>query len=185
MNKIYKQNSDIKIHVTGFGPFEKFRKNISEKIAKLLYNEGIVTSYNRIEVSKYCIDKYLSSLNQKRNSLFIHFGLSPNTKNITIEFYSKNEFNGKKIDPKINIDHRIATKVPIRKIQFSKEVLIGYEPSNWFCNYLYYNSLNFVNTYCKNCFSLFIHLPLENIINIKDQYNAIKTIIMNLKKEVK
>jgi len=193
-----KKKKKLDVHVTGFKPFGKYKENPSKKIAKLLCSDKIAQTYWILNVSKTNIDvdvdMYFSDINQiitlestktktKTKTLLIHFGLNPNSENITIEMRAKNEFDCKKIDKKLSIDNYISTKIPIDKIKIkikmNKKIVIGSDAGTWLCNYIYYRSLKFANK--KSCFSLFVYLPLETVIPLKHQYDVVKYLVKTIK----
>lgn len=180
VNRIVLTNPNPKIHVTGFGPFGRFKTNPSEKICKLLAKKKIVETVKIFDVQKFSsdvADKYFSDINQliksNKKILLLHFGLHPSKRRVNIERMAKNKFDGKKINKKLPIKHVLPTNIPLIR---HKEFENSFDAGDWLCNYIYYRSLEFTNKN-PNWFSLFVHLPQEKFVSIEDQYKIVKKVI--------
>jgi poly-gamma-glutamate synthesis protein (capsule biosynthesis protein) len=183
INQMKVKKNNFVIHVTGFGPFGKFKKNPSKKIARLLFNKGIAQTHKVFDVplfSSMTADMYFSSIEKfadpEEKMLLLHFGLNPNRGCIIVEKRAKNEFQDKKINKNFPIDYYVTTKVE----NFGKKTITSTAAGNWLCNYIYYRSIEFTNKN-PNWFSLFIHLPPQGVVGIKDQYKIVNNIIKSIK----
>jgi poly-gamma-glutamate capsule biosynthesis protein CapA/YwtB (metallophosphatase superfamily)/pyrrolidone-carboxylate peptidase len=183
LTKMKNKEDNFIIYVTGFGPFGKFKKNPSQKVCHMFLIEGVAQEckvFNVPSFSSAIADSYFSDIEKfvdpKKKVLFLHFGLNPNRGCIIVEKRAKNEFEGKKINKGLPIDHHVSTKLE----SFGKKTITSTAAGDWLCNYIYYRSIEFTNKN-PNWFSLFIHLPPQGVISIKDQYKIVKNIIKSIK----
>jgi len=184
------------IIVTGFEPFSDFKNNISQEIADLISAEDF--SDFKISTSILSVDESGSreisdriECGEKIGAV-LHLGFSESATEILLERYARNKFqmripdnSGRKLTSG-NISpgkSKLETKLPTN---FIEKYLMGVSAIRWnedaggfVCNETYFRSL-LASSSNGLPLVLFIHLPSERIIPLKEQYEKILMICKSI-----
>ena len=185
-----------RIIVTGFEPFSDFKNNISQEIADLISAEDF--SDFKISTSILSVDESGSreisdriECGEKIGAV-LHLGFSESATEILLERYARNKFqmripdnSGRKLTSG-NISpgkSKLETKLPTN---FIEKYLMGVSAIRWnedaggfVCNETYFRSL-LASSSNGLPLVLFIHLPSERIIPLKEQYEKILMICKSI-----
>ena len=181
-----------RILVTGFQPFSNHITNISQQVVELISS----TEERRYQVESrvLSVDEEGSRETAKRIrsgekfDAVLHMGFSEDADAILIERFARNRLQMKTPDNSGRMvksemicqgDGILETNVEKSQIDFHLEGVIGIRWNNdaggFVCNETYYRSL--FAAYERNSpIVLFVHLPSDEIISIKQQLGPIKKI---------
>ena len=182
--------------LTGFGTFSNFKRNISQQVVELISAEEVFDF--KISTTILAVDETGSREvsdrieSGEKFDTILHLGFSENANEILLERYARNNFHMKIADNsgrlltsgKISPGHAILeTKVPRN---FIDNYLTGYSKIRWnedaggfVCNETYYRSL-LASSEMHQPVVLFIHLPSEKILSLKEQSGIITLICKSL-----
>ena len=182
--------------LTGFGTFSNFKRNISQQVVELISAEEVFDF--KISTAILAVDETGSREvsdrieSGEKFDTILHLGFSENANEILLERYARNNFHMKIADNsgrlltsgKISPGHAILeTKVPRN---FIDNYLTGYSKIRWnedaggfVCNETYYRSL-LASSEMHQPVVLFIHLPSERKLPLKEQYGIITSICKSL-----
>lgn len=182
--------------LTGFEPFSNFKRNISQQVVDLISAEGVFDF--KISTSILAVDENGSREvsdrieSGEKIGVVLHLGFSENANEILLERYARNNFHMKIADnsgrllTSGNISQGNAileTKVPR---SFIDNYLADYSKIRWnedaggfVCNETYYRSL-LASSEIHQPVVLFIHLPSEKILPLKEQYGIITSVCKSL-----
>ena len=182
--------------LTGFEPFSNFKRNISQQVVELISAEEVFDF--KISTTILAVDETGSREvsdrieSGEKFDTILHLGFSENANEILLERYARNNFHMKIADNsgrlltsgKISPGHAILeTKVPRN---FIDNYLTGYSKIRWnedaggfVCNETYYRSL-LASSEMHQPVVLFIHLPSEKILSLKEQSGIITLICKSL-----
>ena len=182
--------------LTGFETFSNFKRNISQQVVELISAEEVFDF--KISTSILAVDENGSREvsdrieSGEKFDTILHLGFSENANEILLERYARNNFHMKIADNsgrlltsgKISPGHAILeTKVPRN---FIDNYLTGYSKIRWnedaggfVCNETYYRSL-LASSEMHQPVVLFIHLPSERKLPLKEQYGIITSICKSL-----
>jgi len=189
-NLINKTCKELRVYLTGYGPFMDVTDNPSQALVNAIIKEkseiekdiGISIVYNDIlnvntthvdETIPKCYDIINDSITKENNVIhFItHFGVNSKETNIRLEKISKNCIKDSK-DPERPIVTSQCTnlycKLDLESMKDNLEklghnVVVSVDAGNYLCNYVYFKSnLNYdIN---DRVIPIFIHIPtIENI----------------------
>jgi pyroglutamyl-peptidase len=191
------------ISITGFGEFNGVKVNPSMKVVEAVQKKSEALSifegnikFNNLEVSvEKC--KEIATLSDNE-TLFIHIGVDAGSSHIKLEQFAYNNMTFRVPDQRgfqpLNepIEGEISFDVPLQTCFQLNELSAclnckGYEfvkvssdPGRFLCNYLYFQSLNHQRKNNLPLKSIFIHIPLFEVIPLDLQVNAIIEIINTL-----
>ena len=182
--------------LTGFETFSNFKRNISQQVVELISAEEVFDF--KISTAILAVDETGSREvsdrieSGEKFDTILHLGFSENANEILLERYARNNFHMKIADNsgrlltsgKISPGHAILeTKVPRN---FIDNYLTGYSKIRWnedaggfVCNETYYRSL-LASSEMHQPVVLFIHLPSEKILSLKEQSGIITLICKSL-----
>ena len=182
--------------LTGFETFSNFKRNISQQVVELISAEEVFDF--KISTTILAVDETGSREvsdrieSGEKFDTILHLGFSENANEILLERYARNNFHMKIADNsgrlltsgKISPGHAILeTKVPRN---FIDNYLSGYSKISWnedaggfVCNETYYRSL-LASSEMHQPVVLFIHLPSEKILSLKEQSGIITLICKSL-----
>ncbi|MAS16910.1 MAG: hypothetical protein CMA36_00590 [Euryarchaeota archaeon] len=182
--------------LTGFETFSNFKRNISQQVVELISAEEVFDF--KISTTILAVDETGSREvsdrieSGEKFDTILHLGFSENANEILLERYARNNFHMKIADNsgrlltsgKISPGHAILeTKVPRN---FIDNYLTGYSKIRWnedaggfVCNETYYRSL-LASSEMHQPVVLFIHLPSEKILSLKEQSGIITLICKSL-----
>ena len=182
--------------LTGFETFSNFKRNISQQVVELISAEEVFDF--KISTTILAVDETGSREvsdrieSGEKFDTILHLGFSENANEILLERYARNNFHMKIADNsgrlltsgKISPGHAILeTKVPRN---FIENYLTGYSKIRWnedaggfVCNETYYRSL-LASSEMHQPVVLFIHLPSEKILSLKEQSGIITLICKSL-----
>ena len=182
--------------LTGFETFSNFKRNISQQVVELISAEEVFDF--KISTTILAVDETGSREvsdrieSGEKFDTILHLGFSENANEILLERYARNNFHMKIADNsgrlltsgKISPGHAILeTKVPRN---FIDNYLTGYSKIRWnedaggfVCNETYYRSL-LASSEMHQPIVLFIHLPSEKILSLKEQSGIITLICKSL-----
>ena len=182
--------------LTGFETFSNFKRNISQQVVELISAEEVFDF--KISTTILAVDETGSREvsdrieSGEKFDTILHLGFSENANEILLERYARNNFHMKIADNsgrlltsgKISPGHAILeTKVPRN---FIDNYLTGYSKIRWnedaggfVCNETYYRSL-LASSEMHQSVVLFIHLPSEKILSLKEQSGIITLICKSL-----
>ncbi len=182
--------------LTGFESFSNFKRNISQQVVELISSEGVFDF--KISTTILAVDENGSrEVSERIESgekigVVLHLGFSENANEILIERYARNNFHMKIADNSgrqltsgtISTGNAILeTKVPQNFIDnyladFSK-IRWNEDAGGFVCNETYYRSL-LASSEMHQPVVLFIHLPSEKKLPLKEQYGIITSICKSL-----
>lgn len=182
--------------LTGFETFSNFKRNISQQVVEIISAEEVFDF--KISTTILAVDETGSREvsdrieSGEKFDTILHLGFSENANEILLERYARNNFHMKIADNsgrlltsgKISPGHAILeTKVPRN---FIDNYLTGYSKIRWnedaggfVCNETYYRSL-LASSEMHQPVVLFIHLPSEKILSLKEQSGIITLICKSL-----
>ena len=181
---------------TGFESFSNFKRNISQQVVELISSEGVFDF--KISTTILAVDENGSrEVSERIESgekigVVLHLGFSENANEILLERYARNNFHMKIADNSgrqltsgtISTGNAILeTKVPQNFIDnyladFSK-IRWNEDAGGFVCNETYYRSL-LASSEMHQPVVLFIHLPSEKKLPLKEQYGIITSICKSL-----
>ena len=182
--------------LTGFESFSNFKRNISQQVVELISSEGVFDF--KISTTILAVDENGSrEVSERIESgekigVVLHLGFSENANEILLERYARNNFHMKIADNSgrqltsgtISTGNAILeTKVPQNFIDnyladFSK-IRWNEDAGGFVCNETYYRSL-LASSEMHQPVVLFIHLPSEKKLPLKEQYGIITSICKSL-----
>ncbi len=182
--------------LTGFESFSNFKRNISQQVVELISSEGVFDF--KISTTILAVDENGSrEVSERIESgekigVVLHLGFSENANEILLERYARNNFHMKIADNSgrqltsgtISTGNAILeTKVPQNFIDnyladFSK-IRWNEDAGGFVCNETYYRSL-LASSEMHQPVVLFIHLPSERKLPLKEQYSIITSICKSL-----
>ena len=182
--------------LTGFESFSNFKRNISQQVVELISSEGVFDF--KISTTILAVDENGSrEVSERIESgekigVVLHLGFSENANEILLERYARNNFHMKIADNSgrqltsgtISTGNAILeTKVPQNFIDnyladFSK-IRWNEDAGGFVCNETYYRSL-LASSEMHQPVVLFIHLPSEKKLPLKEQYGIITLICKSL-----
>ena len=182
--------------LTGFESFSNFKRNISQQVVELISSEGVFDF--KISTTILAVDENGSrEVSERIESgekigVVLHLGFSENANEILLERYARNNFHMKIADNSgrqltsgtISTGNAILeTKVPQNFIDnyladFSK-IRWNEDTGGFVCNETYYRSL-LASSEMHQPVVLFIHLPSEKKLPLKEQYGIITSICKSL-----
>uniref|UniRef100_A0A0N5APM0 Pyroglutamyl-peptidase I n=1 Tax=Syphacia muris TaxID=451379 RepID=A0A0N5APM0_9BILA len=197
------------IVVTGFGPYQKFSKNPSERLTRRLGEQGLDTSETYtliteiIPVTYNDVNQTVSKLWRTYNpDLMIHIGASPSPKVINLEQqsfrrgYETYDMNAQlpagQVCPQCgeceDVDtlvsglncEKIAEAVSKELPQSIIECKVSHDPGRYLCAYIYFISLS----YNKDK-TLFIHVPDFDKTTEDVVFDSLKRIIKQCLTQIK
>ena len=192
-----KRYSKIALTLTGFPAFGKVKHNPSEQVVenfksqktqietgktKIAQTEIIEVSCKQIDMA---LTKLYSGMKTEKDTLnlFIFYGYDETVNSISLETQAFNKIMEMAEETKILesgpdcIKGRLPLNDIVKKIQGKGiKCSLSEDPGNYVCNYIFYQSLiHFGGN--ENAASLFIHVPMLNVISLKDHVNFIKNFI--------
>ena len=182
--------------LTGFESFSNFKRNISQQVVELISSEGVFDF--KISTTILAVDENGSrEVSERIESgekigVVLHLGFSENANEILLERYARNNFHMQIADNSgrqltsgtISTGNAILeTKVPQNFIDnyladFSK-IRWNEDAGGFVCNETYYRSL-LASSEMHQPVVLFIHLPSEKKLPLKEQYGIITSICKSL-----
>jgi pyroglutamyl-peptidase len=150
-----------------------------------------VASARVVEVSMAAADAALADIFQcvpddSAHVIIVHLGVAAAAKCFHLEGQAVNDCSfrcpdesgaqpqGKSICPQLALDSFLTTPLPLRVIaarlheKWHPRVEISSDAGRFLCNYIYYCSLQHAMPR-KQCYSVFIHVPLHTVIDLKQQ----------------
>ncbi|XP_020278178.1 pyroglutamyl-peptidase 1 [Pseudomyrmex gracilis] len=197
-------NENIKytVLVTGFGPFDQYKKNPSWEAVKDLLslwkkyeefpNFQLVTV--QIPVSYECVSTYIPQLWQQYNPIIVlHVGVSSKAECLTIERcahstgYKRMDVDGKCPDETYTECCVLATQINVEELcHINKDLAHEYiacfsdDAGRYLCEYIYYKSLSI-----NQAKTLFVHVPdlckSSSMHTANDLYKMLSYLIKTLK----
>ena len=191
-----KKYENIRVYLTGYGPFMNVINNPSEILINHIYlNKQLISfklnnkvsfeCFNIMDVNckfvsnnlPYIWNKVKGNTNSKEMKLIIHFGVNENILNpiLNLETSAKNYINEYtetglkgKIVENLPEDYILKTKLNIVEIKRRmKDYSINSDDAgNYLCNYVYFNSLINLDN-IKDSYCQFIHIPSLKVLNIQ------------------
>jgi len=157
------------ILVTGFEPFDKYRYNPSERIARFLH-EALNYPYVILPVSYgSALEKLREEFHKHNPRAIVSFGLAAGRPFVSIERFAlnrqgpKKDNEGKTVYGKIDPEgpDALMTKFPVNGIveELKRRGIPAYESfhaGTYLCNAVYYEALRLTNGR-----ALFVHVPLD------------------------
>lgn len=200
--KIY---SNIKIFLTGYGPWGDHKSNPTMDVVKALCEEKkkeVETEHTKLveyeiyEVKVEYVDEHIrkfyekfNEMKKEENTLYIvvHYGLYAGTKMIQIEtrgvnYINDNDNHNGLIDK--NSTEYLYTKFDTEKIvnyikEHNVECKVSDDAGTFLCNYMLFNSLNLSKDLPKTK-ALFIHIPNFEDYSLDKNIQFFKTFIKAL-----
>lgn len=164
--------------ITGYGPFEQIKDNISARVA-----ERLGERYDILEVSYAAVDEYIASLDPNSFDAWLAMGHANNATKIRIEGLGRNQIGPRpdvRGEGRLNEairdgeEHRQATLWTASELQAECDDWIATDDAGgYLCNYVLFRGLE---TFPDKKVG-FLHLPPPEAVPLETQVEIVKRIM--------
>ncbi len=159
----------MKVLITGFGPFLKFPINSSQKVVETLSKSYLEVRCKIFDVNRFSIEEpYKLLLKEYQPDFILNIGMNASSGALNLETFAINSLKDEE-QAFSDIESQIGYRTKLNTEQLAIELCDKGIPAirsnhagSFYCNFIYYHSLDWCNKNGGN--ALFLHIPLTTKI---------------------